>query len=236
MTINDVDISTMGAVQHHVDIGHAEVKNGSTWVNAALLPHFENGYLGFKQIDIDFLVRGASREDIINKRGQLLSQFVAPVDLVLDGFTHRFKVAMKSHKEDEMIMRRTHKVSVSLLGYEYGTEVIATGTSRISTSNPGTLVSPVRLEITPNANASNVTITGLVRNPRTGADMPVQIGSMTKSKVITLDGANGLFTEDGALKPDIDIQHPPGVAPGAVTVTCSSPTAIMAMSILPLYM
>ena len=236
MTINNVDVSTFSVKQHKVTIGHADPKNESEWVSAALLPHMSAGYIGFKTIDIQFIVKGADRETIIANRSKLLAALMNPCTLALDGFTHKFKAVLKSHKENEVSMYRWHTVTATMLCYEYGTEVGATGTGSVSATNPGTIVSPVELKITPAANATNVTISGLCRNPRTGADMPVTLGTVTQSRVIILDGANGIFTEGGSLKTDIDIQYPPCVAPGAVGIACSAPTAGLQLTILPLYM
>ena len=237
MTINGVNIGTYyGAKQHRMSVGHCDVKNNSAWISAALLPHFEPGYVGFKQIDMEFIVKGASRDAIIANRSKLLAALMSDAVIVPDNYPRKFRTVMKSHKEEEVSQKRWHKVTVALIGYEYGTEVTVTGTSSVSATNPGTIVSPALLQITPTANKSNVIITGLCRNPRTGADMPVTLGTVKAQKVIVLDGANGLFTEDGSLKPDINIQYPPGVAPGLATVTCSDTSAALSLSILPLYM
>lgn len=236
MTINGVNISQYGAKQHHFNIGHCDTKNNSAWVNAAPLPHLEVSYVGFKQIDIDFIINGSSREEIISNRSKLLAALMGLSTITLDNYQHSFKAVMKSHKENEVVMRRFHKVSVSLIGYEYGTEIVRTGSGSISASNPGTIISPVLLRITPSSNRTNVTITGLCRNPRTGADLPVSMARMTANREIVLDGANGLFLDGGYLKSDIDIKYPPAVAPGSVRIVCSDSTASLELSILPLYM
>ena len=236
MTINGTNISQYGAKQHHFNIGHCDAKNNSEWVNAAPLPHMEVSYVGFKQIDVDFIIKGSGREEIIANRGKLLAAIMEPADIVLDGYSHHFKVIMKSHKENEISMRRFHKLSISFVGYEYGSEVRRTGSGTLSATNPGTIISPVLLSITPVSSKSNVTMTGLCRNPRTGVDLPVHMSTVTAGREIILDGANGLFLEGGYLKPDIDIKYPPAVAPGAVSVVCSDSSAALDMTILPLYM
>ena len=236
MKINNVDISTFNAKQHKVSIGHADYKNSSEWISAAVLPHLEAGYIGFKQLDITFIVKGADREAIILNRSKLLAALRDPCTLTLDGFTHKFRGFMKSHKITETAKDRFHAVGVTMTVYEYGDEVVATGIGSVSALNPGTLISPVELQITPVSTEADITITGLCRNPRTGADMPVLLETVTATHVIILDGANGVFTEAGQLKPDIDIQYPPCVAPGTAEITCSAATAILQLTILPLYM
>ena len=236
MTINGISISTYNAKQHKVTIGHAENKNNSEWISSALLPHLEASYAGFKQLDITFIVKGTSRETIILNTSKLLAALRDPCTLVLDGFAHRFKGYMKNCSVSETVMDRWHTVKASMLVYEYGTEVTASGTGSVSAVNPGTLLSPVELRITPAATVADVSITGLCRNPRTGADMPVMLETMTANMVIVLDGANGMFTEAGQLKADIDIKFPPCAAPGSMTVTCSNQASLLQLTILPLYM
>lgn len=237
MTINGTNITTWSAVQHHIDIGHHEVNRDSQWIRSAILPHFGAGYIGFKTLDVDMLVYGDNREQIIGKTSNLLAVLQdGPVSLDLDDYTHNFEVVLKSYKVSEFVMRRVHKVSLSFIGYEYGAEILATGRGSVALTNPGNILSPAKLEITPSANRTNVTVQGLCRDPRTGADLPVTLETVTQGVVITLDGANGLFKEGNNLKADLDIKSMPGFVHGAATVSCSDSAAVMSLTVLPLYM
>lgn len=238
MTINGVNTKTRwSAVQHHIEVGHHEVNRDSQWIRSAILPHFGAGYIGFKPLDVDMLVYGDNREQIISKTSDLLAELQAdPAVLDLDDYAHNFRVVLKSYKVSEFAMRRVHKVSLSFIGYEYGTEILATGSGSVALTNPGNILSPAKLEITPSANRQNVTVQGLCRDPRTGEDLPVTLESVTQGVVITLDGANGLFKEGGNLKADLDIKAMPGFVKGAATVSCSDSAAVMSLTCLPLYM
>ncbi len=245
MTINGTDISTYGARQHHVEFGYHQIKNDSAWIRSAILPHFAKNYIDFKQISVDVMVKPKANQSAMHPRdaihrnvSDLLAALLEPADLVLDNFSHTFKVILKSHKENEESMRRFHKITLDFIGYEYGAEVTASGTGSVTITNPGNILSPVLLTLTPAANASNVRITGVCPDPHTGADQAIILGTVTKNKVITLDGANGLFTEGNTstLKPDITILSPPGIVGGQKTITCSASTMRMTAKVLPLYM
>ena len=247
MTIDGTNITMYGARQHHVEFGHHEISNESEWIRSAILPHFSKNTIAFKEFSIDLIMKPLQAQSSLNPRiaiykniGNLLSTLLGPVDLVLDDIPNKFKAIMKSYKVAEVSARKFHKLTLSFNGYEYGTEVTATGTGSVTISNPGNILSPVLLTLTPGATASNVRISGICRNPHTGEDEPVVLGSVTKNKVITLDGANGLFTEGSGnaetLKADITIKSPPGILGGQNTITSTQASMAMTAKVLPLYM
>ena len=243
MTINGTNISTYGASQHHVEFGYHEISNDSAWIRSAILPHMGRNYIGFKTISVDVMVKPLQAQSAMHPRdaihaniSNLLASLLAPVDLVLDNHSHTFHVVLKSHKLNEVVPRRFQKLTLDFDGYEYGSQVEYTGTGSVVVSNPGNLISPLKLEITPAANTSSMTITGICPDPVTGEDTTVSLATAYANKVITLDGANGLFTEDGVLKPGITIAGPPGVKPGTTTITCNKSGAALKATILPLYM
>lgn len=247
MTIDGIDVSTYGARQHHVEFGHHGISNESQWIRSAILPHFSKNMIDFKSIGIDLIVKPLQSQSALEPRiaiyqniGSILSTLLGPVDLELDGVPHKFTAILKDHKFSEVAMRKWHKLSLTFDGYEYGTEVTATGTGSVTITNPGNILSPVLLTITPSATTTNVRITGLCRNPLTGEDEPVVLDSVTSGKVITLDGANGLFTEGTGnaktLKGDITIKTMPGILGGQKTISCTQSGASLSATVLPLYM
>ena len=245
MTIDGTNISIYGARQHHVEFGHHGISNDSEWIRSAILPHFSRNRIDFKEIGIDLIVKPTVSQSGMNPRtaiweniGKLLAMLQDPVELALDGVSHRFKVILKSHKEAEVSIRRFHKLSLIFAGYEYGEEVTASGTGSVTVNNPGNILSPVLLTLTPGANASNIQITGICRNPHTGADEPVILETVTRNRVITLDGANGLFTEGdtSTLKADITIKSMPGIPGGQTTISSTQASMVMTARVLPLFM
>ena len=245
MTINGTNISAYGAKQHHVEFGYHNISNDSAWIRSAILPHMAKNYIDFKQISVDVMVKPLAAQSAMHPRdaihanvSKLLAALLGPATIVLDNFSHTFQVILTGHKEQEVAPRRFHKITLEFSGYEYGTQVVATGTGSVTISNPGNIVSPLRLEITPSANATNVTITGACPSPITGNGTTITIASVTASTKIVLDGANGIFWEgtSSTLKKGITIAALPAVSPGSNTIVCSQSGASLKATILPLYM
>ena len=245
MTINGTDISTYGARQHHVEFGYHGIKNDSAWIRSATLPHMARNYIDFKQFSVDVIVKPLVSQASMDQRdaihtnvSKLLAALLDPVTITLTGFSHTFQAILTGHKEVEESMKRFHKITLEFSGYEYGSQVLATGTGSVTISNPGNIVSPLRLQITPSATATNVTITGACPSPITGADTTITIASVTSNKKIVLDGANGIFWEDtsSTLKKGLTIAALPAVKPGSTTIVCSQTGAALSATILPLYM
>lgn len=246
MTINQIDVSGFGARQHHVDFGHHSMSNDSAWVRAAILPHLSRNYINFKSISVDLIMKPLQSQSEMDPRdaihqnvSDILAALIEPADIQLDMISHFFKVILTGHKVQEESPRRFHKLTLDFDGYEYGTEVSAEGTSgSVIISNPGNILSPVRLTITTPSAMQHVVINGACVDPRTGEDLPIVLETTKAGVPIVLDGANGLFTEGGVLKGDINIKTPPGVTKGIHTISCAetAPGATIEARVLPLYM
>ena len=245
MTINGIDISVYGARQHHVEFGFHQLKNDSAWIRSAILPHMAKNYLDFKQFSVDVIVKPFGSQSSLHPRdaihanvSNLLSALLEPAVIVLDNISHTFHAVLTGHKENEISPRRFHKVTLEFAGYEYGAQVVETGTGSVTVSNPGNLLSPLRLKIVPSANASNVTITGACPSSVTGEDSTITLATVTSGRQIVLDGANGIFWEgnQSTLKTGITIAALPGVKPGSTTITCSQSGAALTATVLPMYM
>lgn len=245
MTIDGVNVSAYGAHQQHVEFGFHGISNDSAWIRSAILPHMSKNVIDFKKISVEVIVKPLASQASMHPRdairlntSNLLASLLGPVDLVLDNFSHTFHVILTDHKTNELSMRRFHKVTLEFSGYEYGPQVSESGTNTVTINNPGNIISPLRLQITPAATASNVTITGACPDPVTGEDAVITIASVTANRKIVLDGANGIFWEgnQSTLKTGLTIAALPGVKPGSTTITCSQTGAALTATILPLYM
>ena len=236
MTINGTDLSEYHARQHHVDFGYHAITNSATWVQAAVLPHFGVNYIDFKAISIEFSVYGSGRDDIHRHASDLLSALMDPCDLKLDGFSHMFRVMMQSHTAEEWAERRRHKITVKFVGYEYGEEQAASGMGNVTIKNPGNILSPLRVSITPSENADQIAVKGVCPNKQTGEDMPVLIEEVKSGVEIVLDGANGLFTAGGTLLKNAVIRCPPAMYGGTKRIGCTQAGAKLSVSVLPLFM
>ena len=145
MTINGVDISVYGAHQHHVEFGFHQVNNDSAWIRCAILPHMAKNYIDFKQFSVDVMVKPLASQSSLHPRdaihanvSNLLSALIAPAVITLDNISHTFKAVLTGHKENEVSPRRFHKVTLEFAGYEYGTQVVATGTGCVNGNEGGT--------------------------------------------------------------------------------------------------
>lgn len=239
MLIGTKNVSDYSARQARVTIGNLSVKNNSEWVRGSPSPVLLGNALGMKTIKIDLVVKGGSREATCQNVSNILALLLEPVDLKLDGFTHRFKAILTRHSHEETVMRRWHVLTLEFSGYEYGTLVTqaVSGAESITVNNTGNIATPAIVEITPQIGVASITLTGICRDSELGTDLPVTIRELTTGKKITLNGETGLMTEAGKLKTaDLDIWELPTLTPGNNTITISSNRMDITVKYHPRYM
>lgn len=221
MTIDGVDIAKYQARQWNVQPGFCEMSNQSEWITGALSPFMLDNTTGFKTMKVSVTIRGSTRQEIWKNAGDLVASLLAPREIKLDGFDHKFFMCLKNATQAEQSLKRWHKTTLELIGYEYGEEIATTTMAKeLLITNEGSLKTPAIIEITPLIGLVSVTITGIVRDALTGEDKPVVISKLTKGKKIIIDGESGLITEASANKfPDSDIWDLPSLQPGANRIT-----------------
>ena len=241
--INGTDVSVYKAWQWNVVIGNASVSNDSTWARGSPAPVLFGGTLGFKSLQVTLLVIGESREEIGLNVSNLLAGTLGVVDLELDGFSHRFRGYLAKSSHEEKVLNRWHKLTLEFQVYEYGAVVEQQGTFSgipavtMAVSNPGNILTPIRLEITPTAGIASLTISGVCMDPDTGEDQPISLKNLTTGNTVVLDGETGLVTEKGALKSkDTEMWTLPALSPGTTTLTCSTGTLSIRVKLYPRYM
>lgn len=241
MKINGWDISRADARQWNVTPGFHELKNDSEWVGGSPVPVLYGNEIGFKSLAVKLLVKSdGGRQAILNRCSQILSRLREPAELELDRFEHRFYGILTKYTHNEDAMKRFHTLTLTFDGYEYGTEIAyprkAVGTEKkLTVYNPGNIVTPCAVEITPTSTGISVTLTGICRDMRTGADLPVTIKNPTKDKTISLDGETGLFTQEGKAR-EADIWGLPTLAPGENVITSDNIWIDIAVRFKPRYM
>lgn len=239
MQINGKDISAHDAKQWRVKIGQTELENESEWVRGAPLPIFDKNARGFKELTVTLIVAGENREKIRNKISDILAELLEPVELVLDGFIRRFKGILQKQEVTEFSdasRERFQALELVFDGYEYGTEVSASGQGEIEILNPGNVASPAVIELTPTIGEASITVSGICRDSESGEDLPVTVKNLTTGKKIVIDGITGLITEDGELKAgDVEIWALPSVKPGSNTVAISSEYVNVTVKVRPIY-
>lgn len=221
MTINDWDISEANAKQWNVTPGNHSVSNDSDWVRGSPVPVVLRNEIGFKQISVTMLVYGGSREEILANRSEILSHLLEPAELVLDDFSHKFYGIMTKHNGEEVVRNRWGKLTIEFSCYEYADRDPSTfsGSTTILLENAGNIVTPVRVEITPQIGAASIELSGICLDPYTGKDLPVTIKDLVTGETVVLDGETGLFTQNGELTGNIEIWQPPSLLPGENRIT-----------------
>lgn len=227
MKIDGWDIADADARQWNVTPGFHSVKNTSDWARGSPVPVMIKNEIGFKRIKIVLLVKkSGGRQAIIERCSEILSHLLEPVELELDWFDHKFfGVLAKDPVHNEKAMRFWHTLTLEFDCYEYAEEIPVTtsGAKTMLISNPGNILTPAIIEVTPQIGVASIVLTGICRDPNTGEDMPVTIRELVTGKTVILDGETGLITEDGKLKAkDVDIWALPALLPGDNRITLNS--------------
>lgn len=244
MLINGKNITEYGKTvkQWRVDIEPRKMDHDSEWPRGSPVPIFQAPEAMFKEFAITLMVYGSGREDIRNRISNILADLTDITDLTLDGWEHGFCGILENAEIKELSdtsRNRFQQLELQFTGYEHGDEVTAaaTGVGTIQIDNPGNMVSPAILELTPTVGAASVEVTGLCRDGSTGADLPVTIKNLTTGNKIVLNGITGLITENGKLKAgDVDMWELPTLLPGSNTITLDTEYVNLKVTVLPIYM
>lgn len=235
MLINGFDVANLNAKQFAVEFSHAVIINDSAWDKGAAAPYFAPTYTGFRSFTVVLYVKGETRQEIIQNCSDIVAKLLGPVDLVLDGFSHYFRATLSgTPTRDERAQRQFHRLTLPFVGYEFGDEVEVEGTTELTIDNPGNMTSPCRIELTPTISTATLQLTGICRDPFTGADLPVTVNNLTTGKVVVIDGVTGLVTQDGAIK-EVDAWELPSMLPGRNIITCDNQVVNVKVTTTPLY-
>ena len=221
MKIDGIDVSEYGVKQWNLMPEYSEISNESEWINGAAVPVMLKGTTGFKKMKVNVMIQGSDRQDIWQRAGAFIALLMAPREIQFDGFAHYFYMYLSNASQAETSLQRFHKATLELIGYEYGAQREYTTTARtLVVQNEGNILTPAVVEVVPVINLASVTLTGLVRNPNTGADKNIVISNLTNGKSIVIDGETGLVTESGANKfADVELWDLPTLLPGNNTIT-----------------
>ena len=238
MTIDGYDIAGLHCRQHRVTFGHSDVKSDSEWTEGAILPSFYQNHLNMLEMTLTIAVYGSSRYEIDHRISDLLARFLNPVTVHLDLYTDRqYRLIMMDHSEKEIRRNGCHLVDIKCSGYCFGAEVSAStsGTS-LTLTNPGNLLSPLRLEIMPTASTLSLALTNVCHDPVSGADLPLVIRNVAIGNKITIDGMTGKVLQGVSSKvKDVDMWALPALLPGEQTITISATGQTVTAAVTPLY-
>lgn len=245
MKINGTELYEFGkgiyrVKQWRVTRGTRTLKNNTVWERGSPIPIFQTPTATLKTLTVVLMVHSFNRDAIENGMSDIMAALTGINELELDRHYHQFcgvlaKATMSELSETSR--NRFQELSLQFSGYEHGEResVTVSGTS-ITIDNPGNMISPASIELTPSSAISSLTITGLCRDSETGTDLEVTVSNMTSGSTVTLDGIDGLITENGELKADdVDMWALPTLLPGENTITFS--TSLDAeITVLPIYM
>lgn len=239
MLIGTWNISEAEARQWNVTPGFHSIKNDSEWVRGSPIPAIFKNEIGFKPLKVAILVKTAGgRTAILERCSSILARLLEPTELTLDGFEHKFFGVLTKYTHEETAMRRWHKLILEFDCYEFGTEVVqtASGVTDLTVMNTGNILSPIRMEITPQVGAASITLNGICRDAVTGKELPVVINNLEAGKTVVLDGYTGLISQNEELKKDIEIWSLPTLLPGTNTIRINNNRMDIAVRFHPRFM
>lgn len=240
MKINGWDIKGADARQWNVTPGFQSIKNESEWIEGSTQPVLVGSRLGFKEIKVRILVkREGGRQAIIGRCSEILAHLLEPAELELDGFEHKFHAIMTKYQHEETAMQRWHVLTVYFNAYEYGAQEAQSfsGRTELTIENPGNVLTPATVEITPQIGVALLVVTGLCRDPDTGADLPIRVQNLVTGKKVVFDGETGLVTQAGELKAgDVEFWDIPTLRPGTNNITVDSSRMDITVRFHPRYM
>lgn len=202
MTINGIDIAIYGAKQLRVEPGYSSISNDSEWMAGALSPLLLPPSTGFKKRKVFVVVHGEDRQDIWTKSQKLVAALLKPSNVALDGFKNRFRCVLGNAEQVEMSINRWHEARLELIGYEYGpTRTLGYNLKADSDTsdiimNKGTLITPVRLELTTdNAGVLLFSMKGMFKNRFNDIYDSMGASTIFPFDRIVIDGETGKITK-----------------------------------------
>ena len=240
MKINGVDILEYGAKQWNVSMSYVSVKNDSEFLNDALVPYLAIGAIGMKKIKVSVLIQGSSRKEIWKNGSRLIFNLLKPAIVELKGFTNKFHVVLTNADQVETSIERWHKATLELTGYEFGEEenVTLCGKKEFFVDNPGSLETPMRVELLPRQDTSELIIKGICRAGSLNKERDIKVKNLKENEAIIIDWKTGLIqTVNGESRfSNVEFWGFPSLLPGSNYVELSTDTVDITLQFNPLFM
>jgi phage-related protein len=203
-----------------------------------ITPFMLASQVGLKTIRVTVMIDG-TRSQIWDKGSRFVAALLAPCEVELNEFPGRyFKCAVKNASHVESCLRRWHKATVELDGYEYGAEQTETSTGvALVIDNDGDIVTPCNVSVTPGSSIQRLTLYGLARDPFTGQSEDIVLRSLSQNVTRVIDSEKGTITEGTASKFDLcDLMEFPTLKPGSNVIGISSPGMSTTVTYRPYYL
>lgn len=196
MLIGDINISSYNATLIEREFTNHEVVSINDWLDGAPSPVFLREYDRYKNIDLTFLVEGATEQIMMDSIGAMLQKLRRETikfadldyfyDIHMEGVADIKKVALKAYTVGvNLLAHRTHKGQVTIIKNAFSNGALVV-------NNPG--VKPVPLFITlesTDRTASGITLEGFTKDPIVFPIIP-------KGRTYTVDGIGMRFLRNGA--------------------------------------
>ncbi|MCD8124282.1 MAG: hypothetical protein LUE23_04485, partial [Lachnospiraceae bacterium] len=166
MLIGDWDISEAGARQWTVSFSSCDISSNSEWIEGSPIPILFRNTTSFKTLTIKLMLTGSGREALLQARSDILAKLLDPCKLTLDNYGHYFYGIMTKHSSpNELSMQHFHTLTFEFDCYEYSEEqsVSVSGNTQFEVINPGNILTPLILEITPQEELDELEIRGICR-------------------------------------------------------------------------
>lgn len=192
MKINGNNISKYGATLLEKKISNHEVIMIHDWLDGAAAPVFHREQSKYKDILLTMLLQEDTEEKIMENFDSLIAE-LKTATLKFDNLNFYYDVKFIGKVEPEKLNNTNYKVQFILLCYKtYEEELSKTiSTDRDNICNPGTLKSPVWIEIKPTTDIETFTIDGLTKKP-------IALKDLVGGAVYVIDGYTSRFLKNGA--------------------------------------
>ncbi len=220
MLINNVSIKSFGAELLNLDIQNAELITKEEWPEKLHSPFTINQNFYYKKINVELLVSGTDREDVLTKCSNLKNK-LKKCTLKFHELQYFYDCTLENERIEKSVRINRVRLFCTLnSSYAYKPQVTESlNRILIKTINvSGNLETPAIVEITPSVEAIDLVITGL-------SDDPIIIKNLKQNKKIIISGEDCTVLQDGINKfSDTDLWEFPRLRPGPNTITLSKNT------------
>ncbi len=166
MTINGWDIAEAGARQWNVTFDSCDIENNSEWIEGSVIPLLFRNHTSFKELNITLMLKGNSREELLQARSDILANLLEPAVIKLDNYSHSFLgIMQKISSPNEEAMQRFHTLKFTFDCAEFGDMQTYTleDTTNCILENPGNITGPLICEITALEDIDDYELHGICR-------------------------------------------------------------------------
>lgn len=195
MLVNGIDIRKYNAKQLTVDFQPPQISVNSEWVEGAVTPHEFETEVQYGTLEVTILFRGTGRNNIVRKVSEFLSLMTKRSRLQLDGYKGTYIADMTSDSLKKTNVPNRYILTVKFNGYLVDNVVTNTYKSAYNAkfTTLGTRDAPCVVEITPQTNLQQLTISGF-------GDDDIILSNLIVGQTVIIDGERGTVTQGGVNK------------------------------------